>query len=108
MGEATLYSLEMHPTFRRASVNKRTPRDVSSRLRRRYYMNDAVYWRATDALDIRPDEWLQDVNKYHFSCDVGRFTVPHDEYDLERFVDGVRGIDSRASCEAFSREWEGV
>lgn len=31
-------------------------------------MPDSVHWRAIDSLDLKPDEWLTDPQKYVWSC----------------------------------------
>ncbi|CAM9670176.1 unnamed protein product, partial [Ectocarpus fasciculatus] len=37
-----------------------------------YHMHDSIHWRAIDPLDLSPDEWLTDPDKYRsWSCNLG-------------------------------------
>lgn len=71
---------------------------------RRRYMHDTVYWRATHPLDILPDQWPSDIEKYHFTCDLSDVgELPDSEEEVRGFMSAVERIDSSDSCAAFRR-----
>lgn len=46
----------------------------------RYRMRRGAHWRAIDPLDLRPDEWLTDPNRYKtWSCSLGTVPLPPTE-----------------------------
>lgn len=64
-------------------------------------MHDEVHWRAVHPLDLRHDEWLQDVSKYFLTCNIGSYNIPSDDDGKRIFARDVRNIDSRDACDVF-------
>jgi len=47
-------------------------------------MHDHVHWSAIDPLDLSPDEWLTDPEKYRsWSCHLGLWPVPLADTDTK-------------------------
>lgn len=72
-------------------------------------MDDAVHWRATHPLDILPEQWPPDIQKYDLTCDLSEFgELPDDEDQAKWFTSAVRRIDSSDDCAAFRQRAVGA
>lgn len=64
-------------------------------------MRDSIHWRATHPLDLDPDEWMSDVHKYQFTCDVPGIEIPDDDDESQRTIETLQGLRTRDDCRAF-------
>lgn len=71
-----------------------------SRLR----MRDIMHWRATNPLDVRPDEWMVDIDNYAWSCSIYVDTsLP--KYAEVNITEQIEILGSVHECHQFSQRW---
>lgn len=65
----------------------------------RYHMHDAMHWRALHRLDVEPDEWPSEVERYDLVCSLGQLGVTPEGGEGARLVAAAaRTVDSRSAC----------
>lgn len=71
-------------------------------------MPDTMHWRAMDPRDLRPDEWLVDVNNYAWSCRIDLPPPSDVEHGMmRRYSKQVQDLHTVQGCREFSQRWGG-
>ena len=67
-------------------------------------MHNDIHWRAIDPLDVGPDEWLVDVERYStWSCSLGIERAPTEPEAASRFRREIDDLQTVEACEALGR-----
>lgn len=72
----------------------------------RFHMHDAVEWMAVDPLDIRADEWRQDLLKYAWVCRAHHRHIPEDKAGQAQYFAELLAVKTRSICDDLTAKWE--
>lgn len=69
-------------------------------------MHEAVEWMAVDPLDIRVDEWRQDLLKYAWACRANDRHIPEDKVGQDQYFAELLAVKTISNCDDLTAKWE--
>lgn len=68
-------------------------------------MRERMHWRALNPLDIQPDEWMVDITRFRWSCEIQVYPFPDNEDRLAIFKHELESLVSTPECHDFMERW---